>query len=127
MAKGIKIKRVYAPPSPGDGKRILIDRLWPRGVSKNSARIDVWLKDIAPSNRLRTWFNHDPDKWTEFAGRYRRELREKANVLQELRAEAGRGAITLLFAAKDEEHNNAVVLRDLLAGKRQEKNENARR
>lgn len=102
-----------------DGKRILIDRLWPRGVSKSTARIDVWLKDIAPSNQLRTWFNHDPDKWTEFAKRYRRELLEKANVLQDLRAEAGKGVITLLFAAKDEEHNNAVVLRDLLTRKKQ--------
>jgi uncharacterized protein YeaO (DUF488 family) len=119
MAKIIKIKRVYAPPSPVDGKRILIDRLWPRGVSKSTARIDVWLKDIAPSNQLRTWFNHDPDKWTEFAKRYRRELLEKANVLQDLRAEAGKGVITLLFAAKDEEHNNAVVLRDLLTRKKQ--------
>lgn len=117
MAIRIKIKRIYAPPSPGDGKRILIDRLWPRGVSKSAARIDVWLKDIAPSNQLRTWFNHDPDKWTEFARRYGRELQEKANVLQELRMEAGKGIITLLFAAKDEEHNNAVVLRKHLTRK----------
>lgn len=114
MADRIAIKRVYDPPSARDGRRILVDRLWPRGISKQSAQIDLWLKEIAPSSELRTWFAHDTDKWKEFARRYRAELKGKADLLQKLRDEAGRGMVTLLFGAKDSEHNNAVVLRDLL-------------
>ncbi len=114
MALTVHIKRVYDPASALDGRRILVDRLWPRGISKNEARIDVWMKDIAPSNELRTWFNHDPDKWPEFVRRYRSELKASAAVIRELRVEAGKSTITLLYAAKDERHNNAVVLRDIL-------------
>jgi uncharacterized protein YeaO (DUF488 family) len=115
MAPRVKIKRVYDPPSTKDGKRILVDRLWPRGISRKQARIDVWMKDIAPNSDLRKWFGHDPDKWMEFARRYRAELKGKKDLLEELRSEAGRGMVTLLFGAKDEERNNAVVLRNMLA------------
>jgi uncharacterized protein YeaO (DUF488 family) len=110
----IRIKRIYDPPSPGDGKRILVDRLWPRGVAKEDARLDEWLKEIAPSDELRHWFGHEPEKWDEFRSRYRQELQGQEEILNRLRAEAQQGTITILFAAKDEEHNNAVVLKELL-------------
>jgi uncharacterized protein YeaO (DUF488 family) len=110
----IHLKRVYEPPSKKDGKRILVDRLWPRGIKKVDAEVDLWLKDIAPSNELRHWFGHDPERWEEFRARYIDELHESAPSLKELRALAAQGPITLLFAARDEEHNNAVVLRDVL-------------
>ena len=118
MALTVHIKRVYDPASSTDGKRILVDRLWPRGISRDKARIDVWIKDVAPSNELRTWFHHDPDKWPEFVKRYRAELKASTAVLRELQDAAEHGAITLLYSAKDEKHNNAVVLRDVLARKR---------
>ena len=111
----VSMKRVYDPPAPGDGKRILVDRLWPRGISKDEARVAEWLKEIAPSNELRKWFAHDPEKWAEFRRRYREELRSHEEVLGRLRAEGKNSTITLLFAAKDSEHNNAVVLKELLA------------
>lgn len=112
----IMIKRVYDPPSGDDGQRILVDRLWPRGLSKEKAHIALWMKDIAPGDELRRWFAHDPEKFAEFRRRYEAELaaspaREK---LDELRSLAQAGPVTLVFAAKDTEHNNAVVLRDLL-------------
>ena len=110
-----RIKRVYEEPATEDGKRILVDRLWPRGVSKEAARIDEWLKEIAPSDELRKWFGHDPARWEEFRERYRRELEAKTELLGHLRTVARKGAVTLLFAAKDEEHNNAVVLKEMLA------------
>jgi uncharacterized protein YeaO (DUF488 family) len=110
----VKIKRVYDTASRGDGKRILVDRLWPRGLRKEDARIDRWLKEIAPSNELRKWFGHDPAKWPEFRKRYAAELAKNSELLEELRAEAGKGIITLLFAAKDAAHNNAVVLKELI-------------
>lgn len=110
----LRIKRIYDPPAPEDGTRVLVDRLWPRGIAKDKARIDEWRKEIAPSDELRRWFDHDPTKWEEFQERYRQELAAKAEIMDHLRALAWKGTVTLLFAAKDEEHNNAVVLEGLL-------------
>ncbi|MGB0086470.1 MAG: DUF488 domain-containing protein [Rhodomicrobiaceae bacterium] len=110
----ISIKRIYDPPSPGDGFRILVDRLWPRGVSKTDAAIDHWAKDLAPSTGLRKWFNHDPAKWEGFQEKYRHELEEKSAALRELLGKFGDRPMTLLFAAKDTEHNEALVLKDVL-------------
>ena len=110
----IKIKRIYDPISPDDGRRILVDRLWPRGIKKDQAKINDWLKDIAPSNELRKWFSHDLSKWPEFKRRYIKELKDKSNLIENLRAEAKKGNITLLFSAKDIEHNNAVVLMEVV-------------
>jgi uncharacterized protein YeaO (DUF488 family) len=110
----IKIKRIYDIASSKDGKRILVDRLWPRGIKKDEARIDEWLKDIAPSNELRQWFSHDPSKWKEFKKRYKEELQNKSEMLDRISEMARTGTITLLFAAKDIEHNNAVVLQEIL-------------
>ncbi|MGB9711924.1 MAG: DUF488 domain-containing protein [Dissulfurimicrobium sp.] len=110
----IKIKRVYDPVSADDGKRILVDRLWPRGIKKYSAAIDEWLKDIAPSNELRKWFSHDPSRWAEFKERYIEELKQKRDVLKRLRMDANKEGITLIFAAKDTKHNNAAVLMELI-------------
>ncbi|WP_240099657.1 DUF488 domain-containing protein [Thermomonas flagellata] len=116
----VAIKRAYAPPEPGDGMRILVDRLWPRGLRKQAAHIDLWLKEVAPSTALRQWFAHDPAKWGEFRRRYLAELQAgaAAEALQTLRAHARQRPLTLLYAAHDEAHNQAVVLRDLLAGHR---------
>lgn len=111
----VMLKRAYEAPAPTDGKRILVDRLWPRGLAKVKARIDLWLKDVAPSTELRQWFGHDPVKWPEFRKRYRAEL--KANpALEELRALSRRGDITLVYAARDALHNEAVVLKQVLDG-----------
>ncbi len=110
----IKTKRIYESTSPENGKRMLVDRLWPRGIKKDKAKIDDWIKDIAPSNELRKWFSHDPSKWKEFKKRYKKELTGKTLMLDRIRNEAKTGTITLLYAAKDEEHNNAVVLKELL-------------
>ncbi len=110
----VKIKRIYDPPASEDGRRVLVDRLWPRGVAREEARIDEWLQEIAPSDDLRKWFGHDPTRWEEFRNRYRHELEGHDDILARLRAEAKKGRVTLLFAAKDEEHNNAVVLKGLL-------------
>jgi len=110
----VKMKRIYESASPKDGKRILVDRLWPRGIKKEEAKIDEWLKDIAPSDELRKWYSHDPSKWQEFKKRYEKELKDKSLMLNRIRNEAKTGTITLLYAAKDEEHNNAVVLKEIL-------------
>jgi len=110
----VTIKRIYQEPEPADGRRILVDRLWPRGLSKERARVESWLKEIAPSDELRRWFGHDPARWQEFAARYRDELARQRPLLDELRSLAAREKITLLYAAKDEERNNAVVLKELL-------------
>ena len=109
---GIRIKRAYDPPAPDDGVRVLVDRLWPRGLKRSEAGVDVWLKKLAPSPGLRKWFGHDPSKWQEFQARYRAELAHNPAV-EELRRliEPGKNT-TLLFAAKDTEHNNAVVLQE---------------
>ncbi len=112
----IALKRVYDEPAEDDGKRVLVDRLWPRGLSKERARVDLWLKEVAPSSELRKWFGHDPEKFAEFRRRYEAELDVEVaqTKLAELRDMAKRERITLVFAAHDAEHNNAVVLRDLL-------------
>ncbi|MDH4992565.1 DUF488 domain-containing protein [Aquamicrobium lusatiense] len=104
------VKRVYEPVAESDGQRVLVDRLWPRGQSKEKAHLDLWLKDVAPSDELRHWFGHDPERWAEFQKRYRVELDGKADALAELRALMAKGKVTLLFAAHDEERNNAVAL-----------------
>jgi uncharacterized protein YeaO (DUF488 family) len=114
----IKLKRAYDPPAPDDGLRVLVDRLWPRGVSKNSARIDLWLKEIAPSAALRKWFGHDPEKWNKFQTRYFRELRERREAVEELVEHVRRGTATLVYGAKDEEHNDAVALKEFLRSDR---------
>ena len=117
-AHGFKIKRVYAAPAEGDGFRVLVDRLWPRGTSKAKARIDLWLKDVAPSDALRRRLHGDPEKWCEFVAAYAGELREEPGraAVATLRERAGRQTVTLLYAARDEEHNNAVALMALIEG-----------
>jgi uncharacterized protein YeaO (DUF488 family) len=110
----IRLKRAYEPPSAEDGVRVLVDRLWPRGVRKSEAAIDRWLKEIAPSTELRRWFGHDPSRWSEFRRRYRSELSGHAELVNELRALARKKPVTLIYAARDERHNEAVVLRDIL-------------
>lgn len=114
----IVVKRVYDPPEPSDGTRVLVDRLWPRGVTKERARVDLWLKEVAPSNQLRTWFGHDPAKWDDFRRRYMAELEsvEGQAALARLRELARQGPVTLVYAARDAEHNDAVALQELLAG-----------
>jgi uncharacterized protein YeaO (DUF488 family) len=113
-AKRIRIKRIYDAPGNADGHRILIDRLWPRGMSKEHARLDSWEKGVAPSDDLRKWFQHKTERWAEFQERYRAELKEKDGELDALAAIARSGTLTLLYGAADEEHNNAVVLREVL-------------
>jgi uncharacterized protein YeaO (DUF488 family) len=113
----LRIQRVYEPPTPADGTRILVDRMWPRNIRKDKARIDVWVRDIAPSTELRKWFAHDPGKWKEFRERYRKELREKQELADKILAASSDGAATLLYAARDTEHNNAVVLKEWLEAK----------
>lgn len=108
----IKIKRVYEPPDKDDGMRILVDRLWPRGLTKQKASVDLWLKDIAPSTELRKWFDHDPSKWEEFKKRYLGELNGKSEQIRLLKQELDKGVVTLVYGAKDEEHNEALVLQD---------------
>jgi uncharacterized protein YeaO (DUF488 family) len=113
-AKHLRLKRVYEPAAPEDGVRVLIDRLWPRGLTKKMAAIDHWMKDIAPSSELRKWFGHDPGRWTEFRNRYMEELRQHMALLDQIRDLAKEGTVTLLFGAHDEEHNDAVVLQEVL-------------
>lgn len=110
----IRIKRVYLEPEAEDGTRVLVDRLWPRGLSKERARVDTWLKEIAPSTELRKWFAHDPAKWEEFQSRYMGELKLRGEEIRWLRDEAARGPITLLYGARDQQHNEAVVLQKVL-------------
>jgi uncharacterized protein YeaO (DUF488 family) len=112
----VKLKRVYDPPAPDDGQRVLVERLWPRGLKREDARLDEWLREIAPSDGLRRWFGHDPARWEEFQARYRQELADADHqaALAKLRERARRGPLTLLFAARDAEHCNAQVLRALL-------------
>jgi uncharacterized protein YeaO (DUF488 family) len=110
----IDVKRAYDPPTRSDGYRVLIDRLWPRGITKDDLQVDVWLKDLAPSADLRKWFGHDPKKWDEFRRRYARELEGHAAALEQLVERARAGRVTLVFGAKDTEHNNAVALQEHL-------------
>ena len=112
--KKIRIKRIYDAPSENDGQRILVDRIWPRGVSKKDAHLDDWIRPLAPSDSLRKWFNHDPNKFEEFSEKYRRELKGKEEVLRELREKAEKAPLTLLYGAKDTVHNQAVVLQHIL-------------
>src|SRR5438876_12021216 len=114
----IRVKRAYEDPSHDDGVRILVDRLWPRGLSRARASIDLWLKDLAPSAALRRWFNHDPTKWVEFHRRYARELDAKDRAIAALRGAVRRGRVTLLFGARDPNRNNAVALQNYLARRR---------
>ncbi len=109
-----RIKRIYEPVSKTDGYRILVERLWPRGVSKTEAALHDWLKDIAPSPDLRKWYGHDLARWEEFKERYRAELTEKQRLVDQLRTLRARGPVTLVFAAKDEEHSSTAILKDVL-------------
>jgi uncharacterized protein YeaO (DUF488 family) len=113
----VRLKRAYEHPAAADGKRILVDRLWPRGVKKENAALDQWAKDLAPSTELRKWFGHDPARWPEFRRRYIAELRQHSQQISELRDLARRDTITLIYAARDELHNEAIVLRDVLVGR----------
>jgi len=110
----LEVKRIYDEPRPKDGQRILVDRVWPRGVSKSRAQLDEWIKEVAPSGELRKWFGHDPEKWKEFKRRYFRELDAKPGLVDELRRRAAKSRVTLLYGAKDREHNNAIALEEYL-------------
>lgn len=110
----IQLKRVYEKPSRADGMRVLVDRLWPRGLTKERAAIDLWLKEIAPSTELRKWFDHDPAKWKQFQVRYRTELKEHKEALELLKQKSEEHTITLVYGARDEEHNEALVLKGIL-------------
>lgn len=109
----VNIKRVYEEPEKSDGFRILVDRVWPRGMTKEKAAVDLWLKEAGPSTELRKWFNHDPEKWSEFKKRYLKELKDN-EVIQEIKGHEKKGKVTLVYSARDEEHNQAVVLREFL-------------
>lgn len=111
----INIKRAYEKASKADGKRILVDRLWPRGLTKEKAAIDLWLKDIGPTTELRKWFGHDPDKWKEFQKRYQKELKKNKEQVTLLNEQLKKGDVTLVYGARDEEHNEALVLREWLS------------
>lgn len=113
----IKLKRVYEDSAKEDGLRILVERLWPRGISKERAAIDLWLKDVAPSAELRKWFSHDMKKWRSFCERYREELVQKKDLMTMLKAKSKEGTVTFVYAAKDEEHNSAAVLKLFLETK----------
>lgn len=117
-AANVRLKRAYETPAADDGMRVLVDRLWPRGIRKEEAAIDEWMKDIAPSAELRKWFGHDPARWPEFQRRFTAELEGHADDLGRLRDLAQKGRLTLVYAARDEAHNNAVVLREILLGRK---------
>jgi uncharacterized protein YeaO (DUF488 family) len=108
----LKIKRVYEKPAEDDGKRILVDRLWPRGLTKEKAAVDLWLKEIAPSTELRKWFSHDPENWKEFQKRYHQELKKNKEHVSILKEQLRKGVVTLVYGARDEEHNEALVLKE---------------
>ena len=114
LEKNVRLKRAYEKPSAEDGVRVLVDRLWPRGVRKADAAIDYWFKELSPSTELRRWFAHDPTRWPEFRERFKRELRQRGDQLDQLRALASKRPVTLVYAARDELHNDAIVLRDVL-------------
>lgn len=114
MGTRIWIRRAYDAPTDDDGHRVLVDRVWPRGVARDQARIDEWLREVAPSTGLRRWFGHDPDRWEEFRSRYRQELADSAEQIDRLLGRARRGRVTLVYGARDEKRNNAVVLREYL-------------
>ncbi len=110
----IKLKRIYDEPHDSDGFRILVDRLWPRGLSKDKVKVDTWMKDIAPSDSLRKWFSHDTGKWAQFKVRYFEELKDKRELVNLIKEKEKKGIVTLLFGAKDETHNNAVALKEYI-------------
>ena len=111
----IQVKRIYDQSRRENGYRILVDRLWPRGVSKDKANVDLWLREIAPSDKLRKWFSHDPEKWKEFQSKYKKELEDKSELLLRIKQlEGEKKVITLLFSARDEKHNNAIVINEML-------------
>lgn len=110
----IKVKRAYEPPEKSDGARVLVDRLWPRGISKSSAGIDLWLKEIAPTGALRKWFSHDPAKWNQFRKRYAAELARRSAAVAQLQQWISQGTVTLVYGARDERYNNAVALKEYL-------------
>jgi uncharacterized protein YeaO (DUF488 family) len=110
----IQLKRAYQPASPGDGTRVLVDRLWPRGLPRAAAAVDMWMKEVAPSTGLRRWFGHDPERWSEFRRRYKAELAASPDALEALRSVAAKGRVTLIYGAKDERHNHAIVLKQML-------------
>jgi uncharacterized protein YeaO (DUF488 family) len=114
MSVDVRVKRIYEPAAAGDGYRVLVDRLWPRGVSRERAHLDQWARELAPSDELRRWFGHDPDRFTEFRSRYLTELNDQGEEVAELRQRARSGPLTLLYAARDEQHNEAVVIAELL-------------
>lgn len=114
MKTSVSIKRVYAPPEKSDGFRVLIDRLWPRGLSKEKAKVDLWLKEIAPSTALRKWFNHEPEKWKQFENKYQEEIKNNPEALRVLKSKMKQGKLTLVYGAKEERFNDAVVLQNLL-------------
>lgn len=114
MARDVQIKRVYEPAEDSDGYRALIDHVWPRGVTRERARLDEWARELAPSDELRTWFSHVPERFEEFRGRYRRELAAHPEALEKLGEQATKGRLTIVYAARDREHNNAAVLAELL-------------
>jgi uncharacterized protein YeaO (DUF488 family) len=114
MAPDVRIKRIYDPPEPDDGYRVLIDHVWPRGISKDRARLDEWARELAPSDELRKWFDHVPERYAEFRRRYRDELAGQAGRIEELRARATKAPVTITYAARDEQHNNAVVVSELV-------------
>jgi uncharacterized protein YeaO (DUF488 family) len=117
LAANVRLRRAYEPADTAGGKRILVDRLWPRGVSKADAALDQWMKEIAPSTKLRKWFGHDPNRWEEFCHRYSAELHQNAELLNQLRSLARQGPVTLVYSAHDERHNDAVVLRNIILGR----------
>lgn len=110
----IRIKRVYEKPEESDGRRMLVDRMWARGLSKNKAKVDIWIKEIAPSTALRRWYAHDPSKWTEFKSRYAAELEANPDVVAEIVEEVRSGVVTFLYSSKEEQLNNAVALKEYI-------------
>jgi uncharacterized protein YeaO (DUF488 family) len=110
----VRTKRIYEDPKPGDGRRILVDRLWPRGIAKSAAKIDFWAKSVSPSNELRRWYGHDPDKWKEFQKRYFKELDANPDGVSELRSHLGSGTVTFLYSSKETRLNNASALKDYI-------------
>lgn len=121
MSSRVWLRRAYEPPTRNDGYRILVDRIWPRGVSKEELQLDEWCRDIAPSDALRHWFDHDPTRWAEFCERYRAELNANADPLEVIVKHTEVGRVTLVYGARDEAHNNAVALRDVIEASRKER------
>jgi uncharacterized protein YeaO (DUF488 family) len=116
MTADVRVRRIYEPPSPEDGYRVLVDRVWPRGITRERARLDEWARELAPSDELRRWFGHAPERFAQFRDRYRSELEAHAEELERLRRRAQDGPVTVLYGARDERHNNAVVIAELLRG-----------